>query len=430
MTAPSGRHAGGRPSGHRVDSRGAIRGQPSGRPPNDTVVISGAGDGGGQPGAVTPTALRCDDDGLSPIHSPYYYYQLVQTPRCGKGRSVKFRCEREVLADALATAGRAATSRTGTLPVLAGLRLEVDGRRAVGHRHRPRAVDPADRRRRRRARRRRRRAGPPRRRHRALAAGRGGRVRARPTTRSASAPAARSSRPPAGARRLPDAGRAGGRGGHAVVGVGRRGAAPGRARGEHRRRPRRAHRRAASPPRTTACGWSPPTRTASPCATCPRARCSPAGQKVLVPSRALQRAAARARRRRASCTVRLGARDATFECGGTRLDDAADRGRVPELPQPVPSSYPNTLTVGRTRCSRRCAGSRSSPRTPRRCGCTLGGETLRLTAITQDVGNAVEELDATLRGHRDDRRRSTPTTSRPASTRSTPRRSRCRRSTR
>ena len=40
---------------------------------------------------------------------------------------MKFRCEREVLADALATAGRAATSRTGTLPVLSGLRLEVHG---------------------------------------------------------------------------------------------------------------------------------------------------------------------------------------------------------------------------------------------------------------------------------------------------------------
>ena len=36
------------------------------------------------------------------------------------------------------------TSRTGTLPVLSGLRLEVHGRRADGHRHRPRAVDPAD----------------------------------------------------------------------------------------------------------------------------------------------------------------------------------------------------------------------------------------------------------------------------------------------
>ena len=40
---------------------------------------------------------------------------------------MKFRCERDVLADAVATAGRAATNRTGTLPVLAGVRLEVSG---------------------------------------------------------------------------------------------------------------------------------------------------------------------------------------------------------------------------------------------------------------------------------------------------------------
>ena len=101
-------------------------GQPLGRPPNDTRVIRRWGRRGTTRRGDTH-ALRCGDDGLSPIHSPYYRYSFFQTPRCGKGRTVKFRCEREVLADALATAGRAATSRTGTLPVLSGLRLEVRG---------------------------------------------------------------------------------------------------------------------------------------------------------------------------------------------------------------------------------------------------------------------------------------------------------------
>jgi DNA polymerase-3 subunit beta len=41
--------------------------------------------------------------------------------------TVKFRCEREVLVDALNTAGRAVSSRGGSLPVLAGLRLELSG---------------------------------------------------------------------------------------------------------------------------------------------------------------------------------------------------------------------------------------------------------------------------------------------------------------
>ena len=40
---------------------------------------------------------------------------------------MKFRCERDVLAEALTTAGRAATSRTGALPVLEGLHLELVG---------------------------------------------------------------------------------------------------------------------------------------------------------------------------------------------------------------------------------------------------------------------------------------------------------------
>ena len=38
---------------------------------------------------------------------------------------MKFRCEREILAEALTTAGRAATSRAASLPVLSGLRLDV-----------------------------------------------------------------------------------------------------------------------------------------------------------------------------------------------------------------------------------------------------------------------------------------------------------------
>ena len=40
---------------------------------------------------------------------------------------MKFRCEREALVEALSTAGRAATGRSGALPVLSGLRLELSG---------------------------------------------------------------------------------------------------------------------------------------------------------------------------------------------------------------------------------------------------------------------------------------------------------------
>ena len=42
---------------------------------------------------------------------------------------MKFRCEREALVEALSTAGRAATGRSGALPVLSGIRLELVGDR-------------------------------------------------------------------------------------------------------------------------------------------------------------------------------------------------------------------------------------------------------------------------------------------------------------
>jgi DNA polymerase-3 subunit beta len=44
-----------------------------------------------------------------------------------EGDGVKFRCERDVLVDALGTAGRATASRGGALPVLAGIRAELAG---------------------------------------------------------------------------------------------------------------------------------------------------------------------------------------------------------------------------------------------------------------------------------------------------------------
>ena len=82
-------------------------------------------------GAVTPTLYAAATTGCPQSTAPITATTLIHHLDVGKAASVKFRCEREVLADALATAGRAATSRTGTLPVLSGLRLEVDGRRAV-----------------------------------------------------------------------------------------------------------------------------------------------------------------------------------------------------------------------------------------------------------------------------------------------------------
>ena len=46
-------------------------------------------------------------------------------------------------------------------------------------------------------------------------------------------------------------------------------------------------------------------------------------------------------------TVRLGARDAVFEAGGTRLTTRLIEGEYPNYRNLLPSSYPNMLTVGR-----------------------------------------------------------------------------------
>jgi DNA polymerase III subunit beta len=63
---------------------------------------------------------------LSPIHSPYYRFSVFDQLNY-KDNTVKFRCERDTLADTLAIAGRAVSARGGALPILSGIRLEVAG---------------------------------------------------------------------------------------------------------------------------------------------------------------------------------------------------------------------------------------------------------------------------------------------------------------
>ena len=96
--------------------------------------------------------------------------------------------------------------------------------------------------------------------------------------------------------------------------------------------------------------------------------------------------------------MRLGDRDATFEVGSTRLTTRLIEGEFPNYRQLIPASHPNTLTVEREPLLEaiRRVKILAKDATPVRL--QLGGETLRLTAITQDVGNASEELDAQYDG--------------------------------
>jgi DNA polymerase-3 subunit beta len=117
------------------------------------------------------------------------------------------------------------------------------------------------------------------------------------------------------------------------------------------------------------------------------------GQRVLVPGRALAELQ-RILSTDAELTVRLGAREAVFEVGETRLTTRLIEGEYPNYRNLLPSAYPNLLTVGREALleALRRVKILAQDSTPVRM--TLGGDTLQLTAITQDVGNAAEEIDA------------------------------------
>lgn len=121
------------------------------------------------------------------------------------------------------------------------------------------------------------------------------------------------------------------------------------------------------------------------------------GQKVLVPSRALNELQ-RVLGGTDELRVRLGQRDAVFESGGTRLTTRLIEGEYPNYRNLLPSAHPNVLTVSREALleALRRVKILAQDATPVRLA--LGGETLLLTAITQDVGNATEEIDATYEG--------------------------------
>lgn len=121
------------------------------------------------------------------------------------------------------------------------------------------------------------------------------------------------------------------------------------------------------------------------------------GQKVLIPGRALNELQ-RLMGNEETLTVRLGEREATFEAGTTRLSTRLIEGEFPNYRNLLPSSYPNLLTISKPAMIEaiRRVKILAQDSTPVRM--TLGGPTVQLTAITQDVGNAVEEIDADYDG--------------------------------
>ncbi len=132
------------------------------------------------------------------------------------------------------------------------------------------------------------------------------------------------------------------------------------------------------------------------------------GQKVLIPSRALtelQRLAGAAPEKgddkapAAEVTLRLGEHDATFEVGNVRLTTRLIEGEFPNYRQLIPASYPNRLIVGREAlldALRRVRLLVRDQTTPARIALKADG--IQLTVVSSEIGQATEDVDAKYEG--------------------------------
>ena len=97
--------------------------------------------------------------------------------------------------------------------------------------------------------------------------------------------------------------------------------------------------------------------------------------------------------------LRLGDHDATFELGPVQLTTRLIEGDFPNYRQLIPSNYPNRLIVGREAlldAVRRVKLLVRDPTTPVRIALRPDG--IELTVITQDWGQATEDVDAKYEG--------------------------------
>jgi len=121
------------------------------------------------------------------------------------------------------------------------------------------------------------------------------------------------------------------------------------------------------------------------------------GQHVLVPSRALQELS-RVLSGGSELKVRLGERDASFEVGGTRLTTVLIEGEFPPYERLIPQAQPNRLTVGREALLEAVRRVRLLAREATPVRLQMSADGLELVAVTQDVGQAHESLDAKHEG--------------------------------
>lgn len=121
------------------------------------------------------------------------------------------------------------------------------------------------------------------------------------------------------------------------------------------------------------------------------------GQHVLVPSRAL-RELERVLGEDAEVTLLLADQLATFSVGSFHLTTRLIQGDFPDYQKLIPTDMPNRLTVERQSLvdAIRRVQLMAKENSPVRL--TMGPEGLQLRAVTADIGEAIEELDAKYEG--------------------------------
>lgn len=121
------------------------------------------------------------------------------------------------------------------------------------------------------------------------------------------------------------------------------------------------------------------------------------GQSVLVPSRALGELN-RILGQGDKVQLRLGEREASFEVGAVRLTTRLIEGDFPNYRGLIPASHPNTLTVARDDLLDALRRVKLLAREATPVRLEMNDEGLELVAITQDVGQAREAVEGRYEG--------------------------------
>ncbi len=121
------------------------------------------------------------------------------------------------------------------------------------------------------------------------------------------------------------------------------------------------------------------------------------GQDVLLPSRALAELT-RLLSSAGTVQLRLGEREASFACGNSRLTTRLIEGSFPNYRTLIPRNHPNRLTVSREVLLDAVRRVRLLARESTPIRLVQKADGLELLAMTQDVGQAHESVDAAYVG--------------------------------